>query len=165
MEQQTGLVAIHTRGDISMTKSTGQRERHGLGEHPLYSVWKNMKARCSDVNRPDYERYGARGINVCEPWKKSFYCFYVWALSNGYKEGLQIDRSDNEKGYYEENCRWVTNAENCRNRRSSKLKIKDVLEIKSLLRKGVYQRTIAKMFGLCQATVKDINIGKIWKGI
>lgn len=96
--------------------------RHGLyKEHKdLFNLWQTMKTRCENPKRKNYERYGERGITVCEEWHEAKN-FVEWALSNGYKKGLQLDRIDNNKGYYPENCRFVTATENSRNRRNSKL--------------------------------------------
>lgn len=74
----------------------------------IYGVWKNMNARCSNKNRPDYKWYGGRGISVCCEWKNSN-VFCDWALKNGYMEGLVIDRINNDGNYEPSNCKWVTN--------------------------------------------------------
>ena len=95
---------------------------HGIcAEHPdLYGVWCSMKGRCENPNRQKYKDYGGRGIKVCEEWHDCG-VFAEWAFANGYKQGLQIDRIDNNGDYRPENCRFVTPKQNSRNRRNTKL--------------------------------------------
>jgi hypothetical protein len=90
--------------------------RHGLSNHKLHNVWRNMKDRCSNPNRNAYPDYGGRGISVCEIWKSDFKSFFDWAMENGYQEGLELDRINNNGNYEPENCRWITHAENMQNR-------------------------------------------------
>ncbi len=80
----------------------------------LYSTWDGMIQRCTNAGHQNYFRYGGRGIFVCIEWF-DFATFQRWAEANGYKKTLQLDRMDNDGGYYPENCRWVTEAENKRN--------------------------------------------------
>lgn len=94
-------------------------KKHGQANTLLYKVWEGMKQRCNNSSSTSYEDYGGRGIAVCEEWK-SFEPFYKWAIENGYKCGLSIDRRDNDSGYCPENCRWVKEKTQCRNRRSNK---------------------------------------------
>jgi hypothetical protein len=91
---------------------------HGMTMvEPLYQVWRNMLGRCSS-NSTTRSCYFDRGIRVCEEWREDPRKFVEWALSNGYKEGLELDRIDNDKGYYQENCRFVTRLVNSHNKRT-----------------------------------------------
>lgn len=90
--------------------------RHGRSGTKLYRVWGSMIQRCHNPKNKKYERYGGRGITVCTAWKRA-HAFMDWALSNGYEEGLSIDRIDNDAGYAPENCRWTTLEVQARNSR------------------------------------------------
>lgn len=85
----------------------------------LYDIWNLMKRRCNDPKINSYERYGGRGIIVCDEWY-IFNNFYKWAINNGYEDNLTIDRINTDGNYTPENCRWVdlkTQANNrCNNR-------------------------------------------------
>ena len=66
---------------------------------------------------------GGRGISVCEEWNNTetgFENFYKWAMENGYREDLTIDRKDVNGNYEPSNCRWATMAEQARNQRVRK---------------------------------------------
>lgn len=84
--------------------------------HRLFTIWNNMKQRCYNPKNPSYKSYGGRGITICKEWQNNYMSFKQWALSNGYKPELSIDRIDNDKGYYPENCRWTTKKEQQNNK-------------------------------------------------
>ena len=86
-----------------------------------------MKNRCYYKGYHAYEHYGGRGITVCDDWLHNFQVFYDWAMANGYRDDLSIDRIDSNKGYSPQNCRWATMAEQNKNKRAlNGLKIKEI---------------------------------------
>lgn len=90
-------------------------DRSNWNINPLWKTYHSMKTRCLRPNHPSYKNYGAKGIDICQEWINGFIFFEIWALSNGWKKGLTLDREDNTKGYSPENCRWITYAEQARN--------------------------------------------------
>lgn len=76
-----------------------------------------MKQRCYYAKHEAYKRYGGRGISVCDEWK-SIKAFRDWAVKNGYRDDLTLDRINNDGNYEPSNCRWVTPRAQAANRRT-----------------------------------------------
>lgn len=109
----------HSCGCFRREKARCQEAKHGMTNTPLYRRWRNMYGRCYNPNNRRYKNYGGRGIKICDEWldkEKGFINFYNWAINNGYKQELTIDRIDVHGDYEPNNCRWVTNLEQQRNR-------------------------------------------------
>ena len=113
------LVSGHTKSCGCKLYGNTNAKKHGMYKSKLYKVWANMRKRCYNSNEKDYKTYQGRKITVCKEWNESFISFYNWAVTNGYKDGLTIDRIDNDKGYFPDNCRWITNAEQQLNKRNT----------------------------------------------
>ena len=100
-----------------VAKKAGDRSRtHGQSKDSIYNIWDSMHQRCTNPNRKDFVKYGARGISVCERWKE----FHNFFADMGDKPaGMSLDRVDNSKGYSPENCRWATAKQQNRNQSSN----------------------------------------------
>lgn len=90
--------------------------KHGYRHTRLYNIWCGMKKRCYSTKYEHYDRYGGRGIKVCEEWKNDFVNFKNWALKNGYNDELEIDRVNNNGNYEPNNCKWKSRTMQVRNR-------------------------------------------------
>lgn len=95
--------------------------KHGLTRHPLYTVYKDMIDRCYKKTNQSYEIYGAIGVRVCDEWVADIKKFYDWAIANGWRQGLQIDKDIKGDGllYSPNTCCFVTGKQNCNKRKTS----------------------------------------------
>lgn len=85
----------------------------------LKAVYYNLLQRCFNQKNPGYRNYGGRGITVCNEWRNDINSFIKWSLNNGYADGLQIDRINNNGNYEPNNCRYVIPKVNLNNRRTN----------------------------------------------
>lgn len=148
---------------------------HRLKEkHPhFYQKWKSLQQRC--LNNPvavNYKNYAKKGIKV--EWKnrtefiKDMYESYLLHVHEHGEKNTTLDRIDNNKGYYKENCRWATWSQQLKNRSPYVLKNKLDLETVKIIRflRERYQwkyAALAKLYGTSQATISHLVVGRTWK--
>lgn len=106
-------------GCLKAEKTSERRKKHGLSKTTMYFRYKHMIQRCYLPDNPEFKNYGGRGIKVCDRWLESVENYVEDMGLPPFKEA-QVDRIDNNAGYFKENCRWVTPKENTNNRRNSK---------------------------------------------
>jgi len=158
---------IRRLGDGKRNKSCGCMKqkfliKHGESHTKLHKVWSSMKKRCLNLNDKGYKNYGGRGIAVCNEWLE-FIPFRDWAVNNGYKEGLQINRINNDGNYEPSNCNWISHKENGRNTRRCKIDEKIANEIRDLYKTGnCTQEQLGKKYNLRQGTITKIINKKLW---
>ena len=131
------------------------KRRHNTSYHsretPLYRTWSSMIRRCHSPKAANRKYYFSRGITVCQLWREDFSAFEKWAIDNGYRQGLQIDRIDVNGNYEPSNCRWITAKENSHNRRNNV-----VIEYKGKLR---------KLVDVVEETKSKIDVRTVYKRI
>lgn len=104
-------------GCLNKELASKRAKTHGQSGTPIHNVWNGMITRCHNDKSISYKYYGGQGTLVCNDWRNSFKCFYDWAINNGYKIGLQIDRINPYGNYEPSNCRWVTRSINAQNKK------------------------------------------------
>lgn len=142
----------------------------------LYNIWYAIKRRCFCKKDKGYKNYGALGIDMDEKWKNNFMSFYKWSIDNGYKKEkkiknnlLTIDRINNEKGYYPNNCRWVGYEIQSINRRNNhkliyenkKLTIKEISTKLNISYMTLYNELTRTNFNIDKSIQKLKEKGKI----
>lgn len=137
-------------------KSCGcHKPHHGKSGSREAICYSNMLARCHNPKNKRFKDYGAKGILVCERWRNSASAFHE--DMGDCPDGFTIDRIDNTKGYYPDNCRWVSRAENQRNRMISKRWFVHEIEFPAA-------QEAADYFHVTVATIKAWCEGRLAKG-
>lgn len=115
------LTSKHKRscGCMMRERIGNMRRIDGRSNDRLYHLYYRVRSRCENPKASYFEHYGGRGIRVCDEWQ-TWEAFRDWALANGYKDGLTIDRIDVNGNYEPSNCKWITQAEQMRNTRKTR---------------------------------------------
>lgn len=136
---------------------------HGMTDTPEYNSWSAMRQRCNKRKSKVREEYVGRNITVCPEWQASFHAFY--RDMGPRPEGKTLDRIDNDKGYYPDNCRWASPVEQARNSRQVKLCAEKVAIIRGLKIMGLRHSQIAREFGMDASTISRMCDGMTWKEV
>ena len=124
-EQSVATSNLKCRGD----KSRGCRacsvvlsrtRSGGPGGERLFRCWYQMVHRCTNSKNRRYASYGGRGITACQEWMGDFNAFRDWAIASGYRDGLSLERNDNDGPYSPDNCTWISLAAQAKNKRGSR---------------------------------------------
>lgn len=121
--------------------------KHGLSRfpdgtiRPEFNAWVGIKTRCYNKNRPEYKRYGGRGIKVCDRWKDSFENF-LEDMGERPSPRHSIDRIDVDGDYEPSNCRWATDEMQSRNQRLRKDNNTGVRGVRYYPEEGLYRAGI-----------------------
>ena len=125
--QMTDVTAHHLRrGDVRScgclrNEALGRRSfRHGMSGHALHRIYRHVVARCENKNDRAWSNYGGRGIAVCDEWRRDRTAFFRWAFDHGYREGLELDRINNNEGYSPQNCRFTDRITQANNKRTNR---------------------------------------------
>lgn len=122
--------------------------QHGMSQTRIYRTYCGMKARCDNPNDQHYKDYGGRGIKICNYWRgiMGFTHFYEWAMKNGYRDDLTIDRIDVNGDYEPNNCRWATNEQQQTNKRDNVWHIVDG--------QRMLMKEISKKYNIPEVTIR-----------
>lgn len=142
-------------GCLRTEKLLERKVSHGLSRTRFYTIYAMMRQRCFNKNHSHYNNYGGRGIrcywDTMEEFKKDMYDSYLAHVDVFGEKETSIERIDNDRGYYKENCRWATMIEQSYNKRNTKTIIIDG-EITPL---RLFAKTFAEETGINVATIMD----------
>jgi hypothetical protein len=139
--------------------------KHGQTKTLLYRKWQSMLSRCRKHTNPSYAHYGGRGIRVCVEWK-AFENFRNWALKNGYKKGLSIERIDNDGDYCPQNCSFIPMSRQARNKQYNKLNPSKVKVIRWMWQNRKFsQKEIGMFFNISSKYVSKLVNRGCWKDV
>ena len=142
-----------------------RRATHGLSNDPLYRLLWGMRMRCELPGLQNEPYYHGKGIKVCDEWRKDPAAFVKWALENGYRKGLEIDRIDNDGDYEPGNCQFITHARNSRKRSNARCDEARARLVKDLLSQGIPVKRAASIAGVPYMSAWHISKGNTWRDV
>lgn len=158
-----------------MKRSNPQFSKYGIiKDNPILRTWSRIKARCYGNKTKSYKHYEGKGIKMCEEWLNNKDAFYEWAMANGWKKGLTIDRINSNGNYEPSNCRWLTKAENNAktvHKRSGRLHGNSlineyhVIAMRYLAKANFTHQEISDFIGVNRVTVTNAISGETWKHV
>ena len=119
----------------------------GLSNTRLNKIYRMMLDRCNNPNITHYKYYGSRRIRVCTEWENDFENFYKWAMDNGYTDDLTIERTEVDKNYQPDNCKWIPVSEQAKNSRQCHYQVIDGEKL--------CLAEIARKYNISYGTIKD----------
>lgn len=142
------------------------RKKLNMSNTRIYRIWFGMKDRCNRNNNTRYKYYGGYGIGYCKEWE-DFNVFYE-DMKDGYSDGLSLERIDYTKDYCKDNCKWVTQKEQVRNRSITKMvsyngevkPLAEWAEIYNLPYSILYDRYVSRKWTFERAITQPIRIRK-----
>ena len=135
----------------------------------LYGAWRAMRYRCLNSNAEHYKNYGGRGVSICPEWS-DYAVFRQWAIANGYRKGLSLDRKDNDGNYEPNNCRWATAAQQANNRRTvrgaahHKAKLTEG-QVNAIRKSKRPKAELAEKYGVTLQNISAVRARKSWTHI
>jgi hypothetical protein len=145
-----------------LTRLSQEKVRHDKCAHPLYCVYYGMRGRCLNPSNASFKNYGGRGVAICADWESSFTAFFSWAMANGWKRGLHLDRIDTNGNYEPGNCRFISQAENNRNRRNTRMTAETISAVYSA---SGSHADVSRKFGIPYTIVAKIRRGQTYTNI
>lgn len=138
---------------VPCLRAANPTKRHGWSETREYDSWFDMRDRCRNPRHHAWDRYGGRGIIVCDRWKDSFENF-IEDMGPRPAKSYSIERIDNDGNYEPSNCKWATKTEQSRNR-SGVYTLEQDAKIRELVGLGLNFTEVAKALGKPKGSVSN----------
>lgn len=146
------IVDFRKLGKLCNPCANRARSTHGHAARgkltPIYKIYSGMKSRCEQPSYQHYKYYGGRGIKVCKEWRDNPQVFIDWAMNNGWRSGLEIDRKNSDGDYCPDNCKFATHRENSQHTRRIKTTPDQARRAREMLNNGCGIKETASAVGV-----------------